>query len=72
MGTRMDTKMQVERPGTVTFTLHITMELDDWVKLKTQLETAEHWTSFPAYHLRDRIEDMVKQASASFRPEEPE
>ena len=54
--------MYLHDPEAVSFTLVLTMEMEEWRKLATQLSALGP----PGSSLRDRIESMLNKAHATF------
>lgn len=61
----MKAKFQAEKPKEIEFTMSITMTLDDWIRLKDQLDT-----NYPSWELSTRIRALIEQANRVFIPEE--
>lgn len=62
----MDAKIAVTNPQSVKFTLTITMSLEDWILVKSRLESVP--SSWAGHQIISAIRDMVCQASKSFWP----
>ena len=60
----MKTKLEVENPKDIEFTLTMTMKLKDWEELRDSL--AQQW---PASDLSRAITDMTYAAGKNFYPE---
>lgn len=58
----MHTRLKVEKPEKIEYTLTITMEAGNWEKLRDQLDKSTLSQSYPAYTLRVKIDDLLAQA----------
>ena len=63
----MNTHIKVENPGKITFTLTLTLELQEWQRLAKQF--ANHSNEWPASRVIDCILDMTEKAQKQFYPE---
>ena len=64
----MKTSLKIEHPGSIDFTMTITMPLSDWVRLQEQLNT----TAYPASKLSEHIGSIVSKARKEFWENEEE
>jgi len=62
---RYKSEAKVMNPGTVPVSMTITMDLEDWKRLRSQLSHA-----FPAWELREDIDRLVERISVNLEATE--
>lgn len=59
-------ELQAAHPGDINFRLTVTMTLNEWEKVRDSLGEPRHYG--PNAVLANAIDEMVRQACASFKP----
>lgn len=66
----MQTRLKVEKPDEIEYTLTITMKAGEWGRLRDQLDASNLSTSYPAYAMRRQIDDLLAQARKIYWPKD--
>ena len=67
----MEARFKVDKPGDIVFTMTLTMNADQWEKLRDQLDASSLSTSYPAHRLRQNVSDLLAQARKVYWPSAP-